>query len=196
MADNDKKPVLHVLPALLTGAAALIASLTAVYVNLRSDRDAPPPAPPAVSAAPATAAASQPGPPAPATAQPLRLRLRLDRIAVRHDGSVGTTDWRFAVEVDGQPLFVFRQDDLDDTGGRNVALPKDAAGEVELAPGQAAKVAVKAWRGSRLRLVEGEPDATGEGTLRGAGAMAPLEVAAAQPDKGAFVLYFTAAAQQ
>lgn len=193
MADNDKKPLLHVLPALLTGAAALIASLTAVYVNLRNDRDAPPPAPPAVATAPATAAA-QPQAPATATAQPLRLRL--DRIAVRHDGSVGTTDWRFAVEVDGQPLFVFRQDDLDDTGGRNVALPKDAGGEVELAPGRTAKVTVKAWRGSRLRLVEGEPDATGEGTLRGAGAMAPLEVAAAQPGKGAFVLYFTAVAHE
>lgn len=188
MADNDKKPLLHVLPALFTGVAALIASLTAVYVNLRNDRDAPPTvaASPAVADAPARA-------PATAAAQPLRLRL--DRIAVRHDGSVGTTDWRFAVEVDGQPLFVFRQDDLDDTGGRNVALPKDAGGEVELAPGQAAKVAVKAWRGSRLRLVEGEPDAHGEGTLRGAGAMAPLQVAAAQPAKGAFVLYFTAVAR-
>ncbi|HVI57525.1 MAG TPA: hypothetical protein VM619_01450 [Luteimonas sp.] len=193
MADNEKKPILHVLPAVLTGAAALIASLTAVYVNLRDDRDAPPPAPPAVAAAPATAATSQP-PPGAAVAQ--ALRLRLDRIAVRHDGSVGTTDWRFAVEVDGQPLFVFQQDDLDDTGGRNVALPKDAGGDVELAPGQAAKIAVKAWRGSRLRLVEGEPDARGAGTLRGAGAMAPLEVAADEPGKGAFVLYFTAGARQ
>jgi hypothetical protein len=122
--------------------------------------------------------------------------LRLDRIAVRHDGSVGTTDWRFAVEVDGQPLLVFQQNDLDDTGGRNVALPKDVGGDVELAPGQAAKVAVKAWRGSRLRLVEGEPDARGEGVLRGAGAMGPLEVAAAEAGKGEFVLYFTAVAQE
>jgi hypothetical protein len=54
---------------------------------------------------------------------------------------------------------------------------------------------VKAWRGSRLRLVEGEPDAQGEATLAGSGALAPLAVAAAKPGKGAFVLYFSAASQ-
>ncbi len=193
MSDHDKKPLMHVLPAILTGAAALIASLTAVYVNLRNDRQAERhEAAPALAQAAATPARNE----APAAVAPQALRLRLDRIAVRHDGSVGTTDWRFAVEVDGQPLLVFRQDDLDDTGGRNVALPKDVGGDVELAAGRPARIAVKAWRGSRLRLVEGEPDARGEGALRGAGAMAPLEVAATRPEKGAFVLYFTAVAQK
>ena len=189
MPDPDKKPFLHLLPAILTGAAALLASLTAVYVNVGHDKSAQPDkveAPPATPATPAVAAASS---------TPRTLKLRLDRIAVQHDGSMGTTDWRFAVEVDGQPLFVFQQDDLDDTGGRNVVLPKDIGSDVDLAPGKPARIEVKAWRGSRLRLVEGEPDARGAGTLTGAGALAPLAVAAAKPEKGAFVLYFSAIAE-
>ena len=38
MADNDKKPVAHVVPAILTSAAALIAALTTVYINVRGDK--------------------------------------------------------------------------------------------------------------------------------------------------------------
>jgi len=190
MPDPEKKPVLHLVPAILTGTAALIASLTAVYVNVRNDRQhapqqvAQPSAPQAAVAAPALASA----PSAPRT-----VHLRLDRIAVQHDGSIGTTDWRFAVELDGQPLFVFQQDELDDTGGRNVALPNDVGSNVDIVPGKPARLVVKAWRGSRLRLVEGEPDARGEGVLLGTGALAPLAVAATVPQKGAFVLYFSAA---
>jgi hypothetical protein len=192
MPDQEKKPLLHVLPAILTGAAALIASLTAVYVNTRGDRQAAPQqvsqpsAPQAIASAPALAAAAS---------VPRTVQLRLDRIAVQHDGSMGTTDWRFAVELDDQPLFVFQQDGLDDTGGRNVVLPKEVGSNVDIAPGKPARLVVKAWRGSRLRLVEGEPDAQGEGTLAGTGALAPLAVAATKPEKGAFVLYFSAASE-
>ncbi|MGN7725839.1 hypothetical protein ACTJIL_08490 [Luteimonas sp. 22616] len=192
MPDQEKKPLLHVLPAILTGAAALIASLTAVYVNTRGDRQAAPQqvsassAPQVVASAPALAAAAS---------VPRTAHLRLDRIAVQHDGSMGTTDWRFAVELDDQPLFVFQQDGLDDTGGRNVVLPKDVGSNVDIAPGKPARLVVKAWRGSRLRLVEGEPDAQGEGMLAGTGALAPLAVAATKPEKGAFVLYFSAASE-
>lgn len=191
MPDQDKKPLLHVLPAILTGAAALIASLTAVYVNTRGDRQATPQqvAQPSVQqSAPAPALVAE-------SAGPRTVHLRLDRIAVQHDGSVGTTDWRFAVELDGQPLFVFQQDDLDDTGGRNVALPEDIGSNIEITPGKATRLAVKAWRGSRLRLVEGEPDAHGEGVVTATGALAPLVVAASKPEKGAFVLYFSAASE-
>lgn len=190
MPDQDKKPLLHVLPAILTGAAALIASLTAVYVNTRGDRQA---APQQVSQPVASQAAASA--PAPAASLPRAAHLRLDRIAVQHDGSMGTTDWRFAVELDDQPLFVFQQDGLDDTGGRNVVLPKDVGSNVDITPGKPARLVVKAWRGSRLRLMEGEPDAQGEGTLAGTGALAPLAVAAARPEKGAFVLYFSAASE-
>lgn len=190
MSDKDKKPILHLLPAILTGAAALIASLTAVYVNVGRDK----PAEQVVESPKQQAVAPTPAL-VPGSSAPRAVRLRLDRIAVQHDGSMGTTDWRFAVEFDGQPLFVFQQDDLDDTGGRNVVLPKDIGSEVNVVSGKPSRIEVKAWRGSRLRLVEGEPDARGEGTLGGAGALAPLAVAATKPEKGAFVLYFSAVSE-
>jgi hypothetical protein len=190
MPDNEKKPLLHTVPGVLTGVAALIASLTAVYVNVRHD-SAPEPA---HIETPVTTA--PPAPPAPAAeAGPQKLRLQLDRIAVQHDGAMGTADWRFSIEADDQPLFVFGQEDLDDSGGRNVVLPKDAVAQLRLAPGKSAHIVVKAWRNRRLHFGEGAPDATGEGVLATAGAMAPLAVSAAKPDKGAFVLYFSATAE-
>ena len=181
MADNDKKPIVHVVPAILTGAAALIAALTTVYVNVRGDRS------PAVAQVKATASNR-----AAAVAPPRRLRLQVDRIAVQHDGSIGTTDWRFAVAADGQPLFVFAQDDLDESGGRNVALPTDPAGTIEIAAGKPVKISVEGWRGSRLRLVQGAPDARGAGVLPANGSPAAIKVSADTPEAGAFVLYFSA----
>jgi len=191
MADNDNKPtggkpIAHVVPAILTGAAALIAALTTVYVNVRGERQPPPPA---VATTSATPAARQPAAPV-----ARKLQLQVDRIAVQHDGSPGTTDWRFTVEADGEPLFVFSQDDLDDSGGRNVAVPGDAAGNLALAPGARVRITVQGWRGSRLRLVQGAPDVRGEGVFAAAGAMAPLQVRADVPGDGAFVFYFSAAA--
>ena len=191
MADNDNKPtggkpIAHVVPAILTGAAALIAALTTVYVNVRGERQPPPPA---VATTPATPAARQPAAPV-----ARKLQLQVDRIAVQHDGSPGTTDWRFTVEADGEPLFVFSQDDLDDSGGRNVAVPGDAAGNLALAPGARVRITVQGWRGSRLRLVQGAPDVRGEGVFAAAGAMAPLQVRADVPGDGAFVFYFSAVA--
>jgi hypothetical protein len=182
MADNDNKPtskpIVHVVPAILTGAAALIAALTTVYVNVRGDK----------SSHSATTVASAPRSAAPAA---VTLRLRVDRIAVQHDGSIGTTDWRFAVTADGQPLFVFAQDALDETGGRNVALPTDAAGDIQVANGKPVKISIDGWRGSRLRLVQGEPDVHGEGMMSVAGSSA-IKVQAQKPQAGAFVFYFSA----
>jgi hypothetical protein len=185
MADNDNKPtngrpIVHVVPAILTGAAALIAALTTVYINVRGDKS---PHVPVVATVAAT-----PRPTAPAAAT---LHLRVDRIAVQHDGSIGTTDWRFAVSADGQPLFVFAQDDLDETGGRNIALPSDAAGDIQAANGKPVKISIEGWRGSRLRLAQGEPDARGQGVLSAAGASA-IKVQAEKPEAGAFVFYFSA----
>ena len=187
--NNDKpgggKPIVHVVPAILTGAAALVAALTTVYVNVRGDRQ---PQSQPVATAPAARQANTP------VAQAARkLQLQVDRIAVQHDGSPGTTDWRFTVEADGQPLFVFSQDDLDDSGGRNVAVPEAAAGKLVLAPGARVRISVQGWRGSRLRLVQGAPDVHGEGVLVAAGAMPPLQVGADEPGDGAFVFYFSAA---
>ena len=186
MADNDNKPttgkpIVHVVPAILTGAAALIAALTTVYVNVRGDKSSH-------SGPATTAVASAPRTTAPAA---VTMRLRVDRIAVQHDGSIGTTDWRFAVTADGQPLFVFAQDALDETGGRNVALPVDATGDIQVAKGKPVKLNIEGWRGSRLRLVQGEPDVRGEGSLSAAGASA-IKVQAEKPEAGAFVFYFSA----
>ena len=186
MADNEKKPVAHLVPAILTGAAALIASLTAVYVNVRGDKPADKP-PLAAAQKDVVAASAKALPPAPSD----RLQLQLERIAVQHDGSIGSTDWRFAVEADGQPLFVFRQDGLDDTGGRNIVNPKDVHAVLRLPAGQRGKLTIKGWRGSRLRLIEGEADVTGEGAV-GDGALAPIPVKAKKDSAGAFVFYFSA----
>ena len=186
MADNDDKtrngkPIVHVVPAILTGAAALIAALTTVYVNVRGDKSSQP-----TAAATKVASAARAMAPAAVT-----LRLRVDRIAVQHDGSIGTTDWRFAVTADGQPLFVFAQDALDETGGRNVALPADAASDIQVANGKPVKISIEGWRGSRLRLAQGKPDARGEGVLSVAGPSA-IKVQAEKPEAGAFVFYFSA----
>jgi len=189
MADNDKKPFAHLLPAILTGLAALIAALTGIYVNLRGDKTAP-------ESTQATAATPSipliDALPAAPSRLPKKFRLRLDRIAVQHDGSVGTTDWRFAVEANGQPLFVFRQDDLDDTGGRNLAIPEDVGALLSVSSAQSNTIAIKGWRGSRLRLSPGKPDVEGEGMLTDAGVVAPIEVKADTADAGAFVFYFSA----
>ena len=195
MTDNNdnkpgRKPAVHAVPAILTGAAALIAALTTVYVNVRGDH--PPPPQPAAATTVATPAARQPVAPVAQAAR--KLQLQVDRIAVQHDGSPGTTDWRFTVEADGEPLFVFSQNDLDDSGGRNVAVPEHAAGKLVLAPGAHVRITVQGWRGSRLRLVQGAPDVRGEGVLAAAGAMAPLQVQAEAPGDGAFVFYFSATA--
>ena len=185
-----KKPTLQHVPAILTGAAALIASLTAVYVNLRGDR-APPPQPPAAVVAEAPRASAAPAPVQEAAKPVDRWTLTVDRIAVEHDGSPGTTDWRFTVEADDDALFAFQQDDLDDTGGRNVAVPKDAAGTLRLEGRPGARISIKGWRG-RLFGLGRAPDATGEGRLTAGGAIGAIRVAAAQPEGGAFVFHLSA----
>ena len=184
---RDRKPALHLVPAILTGAAALIASLTAVYVNVRGDRaakDAPAHVAPATPATPKVAAKVAPAPVD-------RWIVRVDRIAVQHDGSPGTTDWRFTVEADDDALFAFQQEALDDTGGRNVAVPEDASGVLRLDGKPGARLVVKGWRG-RLFGLGSAPDAIGEGTLTARGAIAPIRVVATPPEGGAFVFHVSA----
>lgn len=181
MADNEKKPIAHVLPAILTGAAALIAALTTVYINVRGDKS------PQASEQ-TTAVATAPRTTAPAS---VTLHLQVNRIAVQHDGSIGTTDWRFAVAADGQPLFVFGQNDLDETGGRNVALPTDARGDILFTAGKPVNITIQGWRGSRLRLLQGDADVQGEGKLAMNDPSAAIKVQADKPDAGAFVFYFS-----
>ena len=182
-----KKPNLHAVPAILTGAAALIASLTAVYVNLRHDRAEQ--APKQEVAAPAQQAKAAPQAEAPRVVD--RWRVVVDRIAVEHDGSPGDTDWRFTIEADDDALFAFQQDGLDDTGGRNVAVPKDAGGVLRLDGRDGARIVIKGWRG-RLLGLGGAPDATGEGRMSKNGAIGAIRVAAPEADGGAFVFHLSA----
>ena len=183
MADNDRKPPLQHVPALLTGTAALIAALTGVYVNLRDTREAP------VAGAGAKPAVHAAAPAA--SAVPAALRVQVERIAVEHDGTPGTTDWRFTVEADGEPLFAFTQDALDDSGGRNVVAPTDAQGLLRVAAGKRVRLTVQGWRASLLGY-GASPLASGEGTLAGSGALAPIRVQAAKPADGAFVFHLSA----
>ena len=187
--DKEKKPWVGTMPGILTGSAALLAALTTVYVNVRDDvRGKPAPVAQAVPQAPATQAAPVP------QAGPQKLHLAVQRIVVRHNGEMGTADWRFAVEADGQPLFAFEQDALSDEGGRNVVVADDlkkAQAALELAPGQRIALTVKAWR-SGWFTSNAEPVATGEGALAAAGALAPIVVKAADEKKDAFTFYFTA----
>lgn len=195
MSNDPNRPFVHLLPALLTGAAALIASLTAVYVNVRHDRAAEkaPTAAVAASVIAAPATAARAPVPTPTPKPPERYALQLDRIAVRHDGaSLGSADWRFTVEADDEPLLAFVSDGLDDSGGHNVVLPKDVGSAVRIASTRGSRIVVKAWHSRRFRLGEGEPDAGGEGVLDADGNIAPLRVAADEPARGEFVFYFSA----
>jgi hypothetical protein len=184
---HGRKPALQHVPAILTGSAALIAALTTVYVNVRGNKDEPARQPSAAT----TPAAPTATPPAPTAIAPERVQLSLDRIAVEHDGSPGTTDWRFTVEADGEPLFAFQQDELDDQGGRNVARPANAAGALRLA-GKPVHIVIKGWRGSWFKGGSA-PDASGEGMLMPSGNIQPLRVQAEKSEAGAFVFYFSTA---
>lgn len=184
MADNERKPALHHVPAILTGTAALIAALTGAYVNLRATRDTPAPK---VEARPATARVAS----ATANTAPVPLRLQVERIAVEHDGRRGTANWRFTVAADDEPLFAFEQDDLDDSGGRNVAVPTEAQALLRLAPGRRVRLTVQGWRGGLFGF-GATPVASGEGILSGSGALAPIRVQAAKPEDGAFVFHLSA----
>lgn len=181
------------LPAKLAGVVVFLVAFTTLLGNLLELRDKSRDSPP-VNAGPAASPAAPreaPAPAKPEPAGPVRLQVSLDRIAIEHDGSPGTTDWRFTVEADGQPLLAFEQDDLDDTGGRNVVRPQDVAAGLRLAPGAPAKLVVRGWRLSRFRL-QGEPDATGEGVLSADGSDVSVRVQAKTPAGGAFVFYFQA----
>lgn len=188
MNDERKKPWYQQLPAKVAAGVVFLVALTTLAGNLleldekRRAREQPP-----------KPAQAQPAKPTPEVkAGPRKLRVAVDRITVQHDGSPGTTDWRFVVEADGDALFAFRQDDLDDTADRNVATPRDAASTLRVEPGRAVELAIKGWRGSRLRMPGGEPDAIGHGTLAAGGGIAPIRVAAAGDESGAFTFHMSA----
>jgi hypothetical protein len=197
---EGKKHVIATMPAILTGSAALIAALTTTFVTLR-DGKAPEPAKPQTTIA-TPGASAVPDAMAPAMDAPLALQaaipserpvvLSVERIAVHSDGTTGTTNWRFSVEVDGEPRFAFEQQRLTDEGGRNIAFPKQASTELRLAQGKPAKIVVKGWKTSAFHAVAPQPDAQGEGRLGGDGRPEAIQVSAVKPDMGAFTFYFSA----
>jgi hypothetical protein len=195
---DPRKPWYLKLPAKLAATVFFLVALTTLIGNLleldakRRERLARPAAPGMTATAPAPVPTPREVPAeSPAPVSERRLALVLERIVVLHDGTVGTTDWRFAVEAGGEPLFVLQQDDLDDTAGRNVALPTHARTTLRV-PAAGTRVTVKGWRGSRLRLPTADPDATGEGVLGMDGTLAPVEVVASEPEGGRFMLHFAA----
>jgi len=175
------------LPAKAAAVVVFLVALTTLAGNLLELRQKQLEA----EAVPAGAASQTPVPPPPAT-QPrdTTATLSVERIVVEHDGSPGTTDWRFAVLADGEPLFAFGQDELDDGDGRNVAAPRDARGVLHFRAGKNARIEVRGWRESRLRLVAGAPDATGEVVVGPKATTQSVRVAAKDPAAGAFVFHF------
>lgn len=183
---EQRKSLVTTMPAILTGAAALIAAITTSVVNLRGDKD---------EDASVAASATQPAATAPAkpvAGNPDHLQLRVARIAVHSDGTAGTTDWRFAVEVADEPRFAFEQDRLTDEGGRNIAVPTHDPTDVVLKPDRPLKLVVKGWKRSRLHAASPVPDAIGEGRILVDGHIDPIPVNAGAPDDGAFTFYFVA----
>jgi hypothetical protein len=202
---EGKKHIIATVPAILTGTAALIAALTTTFVTLRDGKEAAPEAAATSIAAPDASAAQNPtvsttsAPPAAQTATASSERpllLSVERIAVHSDGTAGTTNWRFSVEVDGEPRFAFEQARMTDEGGRNIAFPKQASTALRLAQGKPAKIVVKGWKTSAFRAVAVQPDAQGEGRLDGDGKPEAIQVSALKPDMGAFTFYFSADAVQ
>lgn len=193
MSDDPKRPWYTQLPAKMAAVVVFLVAITTLIGNVMElvDKRRADSAPPAAAIDRTATEAEAPSAPEPASRSD-KLRLQLDRIIVQADGSVRTTDWRFSVEADGEPLFVVQQDGMDDTVGRNVVLPDDAATVMRLAEGRRAVLTIKGWRGSRLRIPGTEPDVSGQGVIAAAGAVAPLRVSGGSVDEGSFVFYFSA----
>ena len=142
---SPKTPWYRQLPAKAAAVVVFLVALTTLAGNLlelrNKSRESDEASPAAVPTPPATPAQS-----APRTEDEAAI-LRVERIVVEHDGSPGTTDWRFAVLADGEPLFAFAQGDLDDGDGRNVAVPRDAQARCISAP--AARCASKCAAGAK-----------------------------------------------
>lgn len=190
--NEPSKPWYRQLPAKAGAVVVFMVAVTTLAGNLmelNNKRRQPEPA--VTTPAPGVDPAAPATPPLPAPAGPVKLRLVLDRIVSEHDGSPGTTDWRFTLEAEGEPLLAFQQDDLDDTGGRNVASLRDVDAILRLAAGRDARITVKGWRASRFRLPGTEPDAKGQGMLTPAGVIAPIRVSAKEARGGAFLFYLS-----
>lgn len=200
---NERKPWYQQVTTKVAGGIAVLVGLTTLIGNVmdldeRRQKLEPPPAPASAPAAAPTAplpapgtAGSSAGGTSQGGAVPGKIALQIARIVAVHDGTLGTTDWRFTVDVAGQPLFAFQQNDLDDTPGRNIAVPKQADATVRLPASAGVPVLIRGWRLSRLRSGDGAPDATGSGTLSADGSDVQVDVVAKRPEDGEFRFYLS-----
>lgn len=185
---NQQVPWFRQLPAKAAAVVVFLVALTTLAGNLLELRQKQQEADTPAGAAPQTPV-PPPSAPVETQAQDATATLRVERIVVEHDGSPGTTDWRFAVLADGEPLFAFNQGDLDDGDGRNVASPRDAQGVLHFRGGRDVRIEVRGWRESRLRMA-GEADARGEAAFGPGTTAQAVRVVAADPEAGAFVFHF------
>jgi hypothetical protein len=190
MTPEQKNSRLAHVPSILMGSAALIAALSTLYVNLRSEPAASPA--PAATAQPAVASPAQAAQ-ATAPTAPRTLRLRLDKVQVDDDGSVGSTDWTFQVSVDGEPSFSVPMPSLSDKPGENLARPaegQDASVEIEMPAGKGVAVSVNGWKKGFLGGARGE--VSGEGWLTPEFTKTAITLKGEKEKGPRFVVYFSA----
>lgn len=191
MNTEPKKSRLAHVPSILGGTAALIAAVTTLYVNLRSDPQLATEPAPQVSAAPANVASMAP---AVVSNEPRRMLLRLDRVQVNDDGSAGSTDWTFEVSVDGDPLFSVPMPSLNDKPGESLARPKDreqASAEVELPANKNVPLSVKGWKKDGW-LPGSSAEVSGKAWLASGFGKTTVTLKTEKPKGPQFVLYFSA----
>lgn len=196
-SEDTKKHWSIYAPGILTGAAALIAALTTVYINLRNDNRAAAPA--TVQAAPLiapTIVTALPVKPALPTTQ--TLDLKLDRLRVDNDGSMGTTAWTFDISMADRSLFSVPFKTLSDDAGENLVKPSEpdiAHAKVVLTNDQALEIVVRGWKQSWAGKKEA-PHVIGKAKLTDDGTGLVIEAKSEKASGPAFVLYFSAQAVQ
>jgi hypothetical protein len=192
--ETNKKHWLAHAPSILTGSAALIAALTTVYINVRSNKSAPAAAAqvlPAVSSSNATMTLSSPAP-ALTPASRREIDLRLDRVRVDNDGTMGTTDWTFDIKNGERSLFSVPFKALTDKAGDNIVAPKEASlahARLVLAAGDMPDITVRGWKQAWSGKAH-SPDVLGQGKLNVDDGSLVIEARSEETGGPAFVLYF------
>jgi len=192
MNTEPKKSRLAHVPSILGGTAALVAALTTLYVNLRSE---PRTETTSTVSAPLGQApmAVPPAAPSNASTKPQPTLLRLDRVQVDNDGSVGSTDWTFQVNVGGEPLFSVPMPSLNDKPGKNLVRLTDAeqaSAEVQLPAGKNVSLSVNGWKKGGW-LPGARAEVSGEGWMASGFNKTVITLKTEKPDGPRFVLYFS-----
>jgi hypothetical protein len=190
--EENKKHWVPYLPGILTGAAALLAALTTVYINVRNDNK------PVVASSVDVSGATQltvkptPAPVAPAAPMNETIEIKFDRIRIDNDGSMGTTDWTFDVMSGERSLFSIPLKSLSDKAGENLVSAPDPAvvhAKLNRAVGSTSEITVRGWKQALSGKAQ-TPDVIGKAMLYSDGAGLSIEAKSEQNAGPAFVLYF------